>query len=124
MQIDVSGKNEFEFIPEIAGNENEPKEKQWRIVVKKVNFMIEGNKFSFKTTDGRIDYDNFKFIEKSIVKHINPPNLKIDDKKTEELTTDILLSDTYAALFPVVRALYFFLIKLVADDAALETKKS
>ena len=123
MQIDVTGVNEYEFIPEIAGNEKEEHDKQWRIVVRRFNFGLECNKFKFKTDSGLIDYDNYQFLKRSIVKFVNAPNLVKEGGEKEELTVETFLSDKYPELYPVVIALYSYMEKLIVSGSGIETKK-
>jgi len=123
MILQVSGKNEFTFIPSIAGNETAEPGKQWRIIVRKINISVANNRFTFTKDNGSIDIDNYKYLKDSIIRHENAPDLEGPDKSIIRLTTDILFSDIYPELFPVLQQLLSFVIKLIVPDGALETKK-
>lgn len=120
MEIKINRINEYEFIPEIEGNEKEKKEKQWRIVVRKVNFLARMSKYAYQKSDGSTSYDDIEYMSDSIVRFENAPMLLIEGEKVE-LTKEMFLSDKFPVLFPVVKKLSDFINELLQDG--IDTKK-
>ena len=98
MKLQVT-KNEFTFIPEIGGNRQAPEKEQFKIILKKVNSLLDGGKYAEYALDGEKvelkSINNSAFYKSHIVKFINP--IKLEDSEGNEilLDEDILFSNTY-----------------------------
>ena len=123
MKITVSSLNEYCFVPDIVGNLKEPKERQFRIYIKKVNSTLTAGKWSKFEKDGNFEIDLKAKIKEQIVRLENAPVLNVDGKQDVTLTIDILMSDKYHELFSVQTQVLEFIGKL-EREGPLETKKS
>ena len=123
MKITVSSLNEYCFIPDIMSNLKEPKERQFRIYIKKVNSTLTAGRWSKFEKDGNFEIDLKAKIKEQIVRLENAPVLNVDGKQDVPLTIDILMSDKYHELFSIQTQVLEFIGKL-EREGTLETKKS
>jgi len=126
MKINVNSQNNYKFYPDISDNLNLSEDKRFVVIVRKVNQTLSSGKWThYGRTENEIDMeiDLRAKVKNQIVRIENPPLLKIDGKTEKELTVDILLSDDYSELFPIVSQLIEFLNK-IEREGGFETKKS
>lgn len=130
MKITVSSVNEYEFIPDIHGNLKEPKDKQFKIIVKKVNRAFSSGKWSKVTADGEVKVNMAEKIKSQIVRIENPPKLEIKDvdkngvafTKEVEMTKSHLMNVEFVELHDLQTELFLFINKLELEGS-IETKK-
>jgi len=127
MIIDVKARNERIFIPEFGGNQKLDPQTQFKIKVKKLNQTIYSNRWSTMTNnndnDIEISIDYIDRVKAHVIGFVNPPMLQITETEQKELTIDILLSDDYEVLFPIVEELHYFINDLYDEEDETETKK-
>jgi hypothetical protein len=123
MKIAVSSINEYCLTPDIGNNLKEPKEKQFKIFLKKINSTLMSGKWAHFEKDGEFQINLKSKIKEHIIRIENAPMLDVDGgKKQEEMTVDIMMSDKYSELFGLQNQIVEFIGKL-EREGTVETKK-
>ena len=130
MKLKVAEKNEYPFYPDIdfehegktINNKDFPIADRFCIITKKINTSIHYADLTRQREDGTTATDMAKRLRFSIVRLVNPFKISQPDGKEIELTVDMLLSDVYKELFPIVTEFMIFVSKLEFEDADRKKK--
>ena len=121
MEIKVGGLNEFRFVPDIVDNLEQPKEKRFVIVVKKISNVLNSQNWVSLDENGEGIIDKGKMYLANIVRFENAPFMDDNGKKTV-LTSEELTEGKYHVLYDIMDKLAIFINNL-GSQGNDETKK-
>lgn len=126
--------NSFEFIPDIADNLKEEPEKQFKIILTKVNQTLKASEYAKYEVNGidasgkpkieMTSLDDTKFYRDHVKRFVNAPIIENEKGETKEITPDDLFSNKYVS--PVLDSLLEQIIIKIGNlrqDADEKVKK-
>jgi len=121
MEIQISNKNEFKYVPDIGNNKDLPDQQQFKIVYKMLSNRLHSAKWTSFNEDGEFNYNLFKKASEFIVRLENPPILNFGSEK-RPLKVEDLATDKWHELYPIVED-FINEIEKKKDQSASDKKK-